>query len=318
MTSSDSDASSESSADESSPPQVITASELMRQKLQSKNTDRSDRKPKKNDDVDLDDEIKRLEAELAQGSDDSDSESDSDDDSGSIESANEERRKRIRFGEATILNPQDVVAKKSKQDDAAGVICISECASETIAPLPKNSLPTNKTKKLKIDLEGNDKKDGRKRKRRDEQDGAINDGLRDAVKEVLSGYVARSSEKLPFYCRVCLHQSQDAEDFIAHKMTEFHKTAVQMEKKATFCKLCRKQLTSLVQMQEHLDSRPHRDKMDQAKAYQRGGPMNGGFRPGRGSGGRGGRESFGGRGPGRGGRWQGRGGGSQSDKRQWC
>ena len=44
--------------------------------------------------------------------------------------------------------------------------------------------------------------------------GGFSDGLRDAVQEVLSGYVARSSEKIPFYCRVCLHQSENQEDFI--------------------------------------------------------------------------------------------------------
>jgi hypothetical protein len=42
----------------------------------------------------------------------------------------------------------------------------------------------------------------------------FSDGLRDAVQELLSGYVARSSEKIPFYCRVCLHQSENQEDFI--------------------------------------------------------------------------------------------------------
>jgi hypothetical protein len=47
-----------------------------------------------------------------------------------------------------------------------------------------------------------------------------------------------------------------------HKTTDFHKAAVSVEKKATYCKLCRKQLTSIVQMQDHLESRPHRDKMD--------------------------------------------------------
>ena len=54
-----------------------------------------------------------------------------------------------------------------------------------------------------------------------------------------------------------------------HKTTDFHKAAVSVEKKATYCKLCRKQLTSIVQMQDHLESRPHRDKMDLVKERQR-------------------------------------------------
>ena len=44
-----------------------------------------------------------------------------------------------------------------------------------------------------------------------------------------------------------------------------------MEKKATYCKLCRKQLTSIVQMREHLQSKPHRERMDAVKQRQRGG-----------------------------------------------
>jgi len=38
-------------------------------------------------------------------------------------------------------------------------------------------------------------------------------GLRDAVKELLDGYVARSSQKISFYCRVCAIQSKDINDF---------------------------------------------------------------------------------------------------------
>jgi len=34
------------------------------------------------------------------------------------------------------------------------------------------------------------------------------------VKELLSGYVVRSSEKIPFYCRVCLHQGEIQEDLL--------------------------------------------------------------------------------------------------------
>jgi hypothetical protein len=65
-------------------------------------------------------------------------------------------------------------------------------------------LPTNKRKEPKIDSEeemSNENGSG------GFSDG-FSDGLRDAVQELLSGYVARSSEKIPFYCRVCLHQSR--------------------------------------------------------------------------------------------------------------
>ena len=61
-----------------------------------------------------------------------------------------------------ILNPQDVEVEKSAKTQDQGAICLSECASDFIAPLPKTVLPTNKRKKLKID--------------------SFSDGLRDAGK----------------------------------------------------------------------------------------------------------------------------------------
>ena len=112
-------------------------------------------------------------------------------------------------------------------------------------------------------------KDEEKQKDR-EKNSRVSSGLRDAVKEVLAEYQPRSSERIPFYCRVCAVQSKDEAEFTLHKQTEFHKTAVQVEKKATYCKLCRKQLTSLIQMQEHLDSRPHKERLDSMKARQQG------------------------------------------------
>ena len=61
-----------------------------------------------------------------------------------------------------IQNPQDVEVEKSAKTQDQGAICLSECASDFIAPLPKTVLPTNKRKKLKID--------------------SFSDGLRDAGK----------------------------------------------------------------------------------------------------------------------------------------
>ena len=103
-----------------------------------------------------------------------------------------------------ILNPQDVEVEKSAKTQDQGAICLSECASDFIAPLPKTVLPTNKRKEPKIDSEeemSNENGSG------GFSDG-FSDGLRDAVQELLSGYVARSSEKIPFYCRVCLFASE--------------------------------------------------------------------------------------------------------------
>jgi hypothetical protein len=197
--------SNSSSSDESPKRHVMTASEMMQRKVQGRKKETKNKPKEKIVDDDIDDEIKRLEAELAEDSSDSE---DSDSDS----SSNGGRLKRIRFGESTILNPQDVEVEKSAKSQDQGVICLSECASDFIAPLPKTVLPTNKRKKLKIDSEedGSRRDDQRRKRTRSNENGSggFSDGLRDAVKEVLSGYVARSSEKIPFYCRVCLFASE--------------------------------------------------------------------------------------------------------------
>lgn len=251
--------SSDSSSDQSasSESHIVTAEELMRRKRKKTHGSQSSAviKTKSTDSLkeeDLDEEIKRLEAELESSSDYTDDDSssssdgsDSDDDGDSAKSRKIEGRESI---------------DPSSKD---AIICLSSCASETIQPLAKSLLPACKSKKLKID------RDAENQKVREKNDG-VSDGLRDVVKEVLAGYKPRSSERIPFYCRVCAVQSKDESEFKLHKQSEFHKTAVQVEKKATYCKLCRKQLTSLVQMQEHLDSRPHKERLDSMKARQRG------------------------------------------------
>jgi hypothetical protein len=274
--------------------QQLTAAELMRQKLRRE--ERATKAPSdaaKEKDVDIDEEIKRLEAELAgdtsgSGSDDS---SDSDFNSG---------------------DEDDEAQNNPPGSLSSGVLCLSACAQEKIAPLPKDALPTVKSKKLKVDLKDEEIRNestSRKRKtskaKKEHSNNSstehlvVSDGLVAAVKDVLSGYVARSSEKIPFYCRVCSHQSNSEEEFRQHRESEFHKAAVQVEKKATYCKLCRKQLTSLVQMQEHLASRPHREKMNSVKSRQRGASA------GRGGRSDGGRFDYSGKSR------------RQSDKRQW-
>lgn len=226
--------------------------------------------------VDLDEEIRRLEAELAQSSDDNDDEDESDD-----------------YVDASDNDGSD--------DIRNGIICLSSVADERIAPLPHGALPQNKRRTLKNidsvgDSSGQDatRKKSKKRKKSSqgekEEEHTISEGLKDAVNELLQNYVPSSHLKKPFYCRVCQHQSESEEDFLSHKQSEFHRGAVQQERKRTYCKLCRKQLTSIVQMEEHLKSRPHREKMDFVKSKQNGGGGRGGFRN---QGGRHGRDASG-------------------------
>jgi hypothetical protein len=190
------------------------------------------------DAVDIDDEIRRLEAELEESDDDESSEYFSDE--------NEE---------------QD---NSKEQSDGGGVLSLSQVAKDRIAPLPLHYLPTGKSKSLKVDRDQVEEP----KKKRQKTKPSVSEGLRMAVKGVLDGYVARSNEKLPFYCRVCAKQHSEEREFFEHKRGAFHKAAVEMEKKASYCKLCRKQLTSPVQLKEHLNSKPHKEKLQWMKNRQ--------------------------------------------------
>lgn len=285
---------------------------------------------------DLDEEIRRLEAELAAddedddgnssgtGSDHCDKESN---DVGQMPRGND--RKAISFGansvrEYDLGNESRNRVHESDNDDVnattnipqGGIICLSESANDRIDPLPQSVLPQNKRRKLKgIDVpdENEGRKQRKKHKASDVQEHAVSSGLRDAVSDLLSDYVRPSSiDRPPYYCRICQHQSSTQDEFEAHKSTEFHAAAVREEKRRTYCKLCRKQLTSVVQMVEHLRSRPHRERMDYVRGGRQGKPV--GTSTGRGRGGGGGGATM------LGGRHKRKyeGNGVKDGRRQWC
>ena len=186
--------------------------------------------------VDLDDEIRRLEQELQNSES-----SDSDDDEGGDE------------------------------DSTAGIVCLSAFADDRSEHLPESCLPepgkySSRAGKSPNEVGTNKRHEIEKRRAEERK----NSGLEQAVKEVLNGYKPRSSERLPFYCRYCAKQYNNETEFFEHKQTEFHKTAVDMERRATYCRLCNKQLTSPAQMKEHLKSRPHKERLQNVRERQRG------------------------------------------------
>jgi len=84
-------------------------------------------------------------------------------------------------------------------------------------------------------------------------------GLAQTVAELLSNYQPASSERRPFYCRICRFQGQSLEDLAHHKKGELHRLAQESERKLSFCRLCRKQFTSMEQMKSHLKGKPHQE-----------------------------------------------------------
>ena len=271
--------------------------------------------------MDLDEEIARLEAELA--ADDSDSDDDVSDEDLQDSECDEytdatNYKKTISFGQDSIH--EYAVQSKSQtkhvhDNNSDGIICLSNLANDRIEPLPQSALPQNKRKVLKgIDKDdaGEESMSKKRKKQRKQQDQehTVSEGLKSAVQDLLQNYVRPSQlDRPPFYCRVCQHQSKSQSEFDTHRQSEFHLVAVKEEKKKTYCKLCRKQLTSVIQMEEHLKSKPHRDRMDYMKGKQRG-LIGGGNRLSDG----------GGRGRGRGSSRQSNGRGTKNDSsgRQWC
>jgi len=208
---------------------------------------------------DVDEEIRRLEAELAIDECSSSASSDSEE-----ERHNEEQERdkcKVSFG-PTVMSPEKSgVDKKRGRDFLSEKLCLSQVAKERIKALPLSALPRNKRRKLKgIDYNelsqksklSNDKCDNKEKNSEENKP---------AVKQLLDAYVARSSRVLPFYCRICSMQSTNEEEFYAHRKSDSHHIAARSFQKATFCKACKKQLTSPVQMREHLASRPHKEKM---------------------------------------------------------
>jgi Zinc-finger of C2H2 type len=192
--------------------------------------------PAKSDD--LDDEIRRLETELA-----NQYSSSSDDD-----------------------RTEDGQPEESCNAAETAVLSLSEYANDRIDCLPSTLLPEPGRYNANNSRKSNTSK--KKIKQSDSSKNVLESGLKQAVQEVLDGYTARSAEKLPFYCRFCSKQYSNEKEFFDHRNTDFHRTAVAMERKATYCRLCRRQLTSPTQMKEHLKSRPHLDCLREARSRQ--------------------------------------------------
>ena len=156
-------------------------------------------------------------------------------------------------------------------DDAPKIVNLSQLQEERIESLPSSALPAlarpdsksnNKTKRAAA-LHNREPKASKRQRTT-----TPTAGLESAVQDFLRGYRARSAERLPFYCRVCARQYTNETEFVHHQTLPQHQTAVALDRKASFCKLCRKQLTSPAQLKEHLQSRPHKERLEFMKTKQ--------------------------------------------------
>jgi hypothetical protein len=93
-------------------------------------------------------------------------------------------------------------------------------------------------------------------------------GLAATVQELIKSYVPSSIEKRPLWCRCCQFQAQTETEFNAHRESERHCQNVALERRASTCKLCRKQFTSPEQLKEHVKGRAHKERLESARARQ--------------------------------------------------
>ena len=243
----------------SNPDGIITAAEMIRQQKKHKllpvrtsisNTTTTDISTNQSSITDVDDEIQRLERELQQ--DDDSNEIDSEDDASSTRSDEEDHH--------------DI------QTDVM-ILSISESNQNPIEKLPTQFLPPIPvTSKSKHSTKS--EKNSKKRSRNDDTTNDTNEnisgaGLKKAVQELIQNYQGRAStERIPYYCRYCQHQATNDKDFRHHQTIPSHLQNVTVHNKASYCKLCSKQFNSPIQLQEHLKSKPHHDRLQYLQSKQ--------------------------------------------------
>jgi hypothetical protein len=102
------------------------------------------------------------------------------------------------------------------------------------------------------------------------QSQTIGNGLEKSIREMLKNYKPTSSERRPFWCRICSFQAQNEEEFYQHRESELHQLTSQQERKMSTCKLCRKEFTSPEQLKEHLKGKGHVERLETLKSKQNG------------------------------------------------
>lgn len=192
--------------------------------------------------MELDDEIARLEAELAEASSDDGSASDDGSDASDDDDDEPENEEPLVY--KTHLSEEDL-----------------------IPALPAAYLPTVAFKALAAPRAGKETRETKIARGPKPIKGApkvTEPVVSRAQKQAeLTAYIRgyEPSEHKPFYCRLCSFQGSSVDDLAAHRASEEHKAAAERDQKACFCKLCRKQFTSPAQLTEHLKGKNHKDML---------------------------------------------------------
>lgn len=207
----------------------------------------------------LDAAIAALERELGTGSsndDDDDDNGDDDEDDNTDDEVDYE-------GKSVV----------EKSEDGQPIKIVSKSLlKHRIAPLPSFLLPSATCGKSshgagadrrpgalssKVKFAGDE---GASASKRPKNGDAAMSGAEKTIREMLRKYKPNTDRK-PFWCRVCQFQGQDESTLLEHRETEYHKMAAAIEMKMCYCKLCRKQFTSMEQLKEHLGGKLHKETL---------------------------------------------------------
>ena len=229
---------------------IVTAAEMMRQARQhdaplpeSDTTTAAITTSKTRSINDIDDEIQRLERELQQDDDDNDTST------GSIRSDGHD--------------DDDI------KPEAVMILSISTSNQNPIEKLPTHCLPPPLVSTGTKSRSTKSKKRSRNDDMNESNKNISGAGLKKAVQELIQNYHGRATtERIPFYCRYCLHQATDYKDLVHHQTLPSHLQNVTIHNKASYCKLCSKQFNSPIQLLEHLQSKPHHDRLQYLQSKQ--------------------------------------------------
>ena len=199
-------------------------------------------------------------------------------------------------GHSISLNEPTVPTLITEKDEHGNITkFISQSNLDRIASLPKAYLPEPQLRKHRNNDDDDHKEKAnlkkQKKRKKDSIDGSTSNsisssggttnidlsnpptknglsGLESTIREMLRNYQPLSGDKIPFYCRICRYQGTDLNDWNQHKLMPEHEIASEIELKMSYCKLCRKQFTSPAQLKEHLNAKPHKQKLKDIKEKQ--------------------------------------------------
>lgn len=135
---------------------------------------------------------------------------------------------------------------------SSGLI-LTSLQNQRIPPLPKHQLPASQCR----EPSGAKK---RKSKQSIEKDDPV---LLEKARALVQRAPKCEKLKIPFACRLCAFRGQSLEEFEHHRLSRLHIFATKLYKESSYCKLCRVQCTSPLELETHVSSKKHAERLAQ-------------------------------------------------------